>query len=74
MTTVALEADLVFVVPDPMHGSAWEDVKLKALRWAIVHAISRLVRRACGHMVRLSGRWPASDSLLDAYRRTALLT
>jgi len=46
----------------------------KALRWQLWHTPARIVRRAGRSIVRVLHGWPSADALLDAYRRTALIT
>lgn len=46
----------------------------KTLRWNLWHIPARLVHHARRRIVRILHGWPATDELLDAYRRIALLT
>jgi Transposase DDE domain group 1 len=46
----------------------------KTLRWQLWHAPARLVRRARQQIVRILDDWPATDVLLRAYQRVALIT
>jgi hypothetical protein len=46
----------------------------KALRWGLWHAPARVVRHARRRIVRILDGWPATESLLAAYRHIELLT
>ena len=46
----------------------------KALRWDLWHAPARLVHHARRRIVRILDGWPATDMLLAAYQRIALIT
>jgi hypothetical protein len=46
----------------------------KTLRWTLWHAPARLVHHARRRVVRILDGWPTTDTLLDAYRRIALVT
>ena len=46
----------------------------KTLRWHLWHTPARIVHTARRRVVRILDGWPATDTLLDAYRHTALIT
>jgi DDE family transposase len=46
----------------------------KTLRWSLWHAPARLVHHARRRIVRILDGWPTTDVLLDAYRRTDVIT
>jgi hypothetical protein len=55
-------------------NGGWRSARRKALLWAIFHAPGRLVHGARRRIVRIVGRWPTADVLLEAYRQIAPLT
>lgn len=46
----------------------------KTLRYRLLHAAGRLVRRARSVVLRLPAHWPWADELATAYRRLGILT
>ena len=46
----------------------------KTLRYRLLHAAGRIVRRARRAILRLPANWPWADDLANAYRRVRLLT
>ena len=45
----------------------------KVMRWSFWHCPGRLVRTAGRWVVRILEGWPTADTLVEAYRRIALL-
>ncbi len=74
MMTVCLAADLLRWFQLLCLPGTWTNARPKALRWAILHAPGRLVRRARQHIVRLIDNWPTTNVLLHAYRQIELIT
>lgn len=74
LMTVTLAADLLRWFQLVCLTGAWADARPKALRWSILHAPGRLVRRARQHIVRVIAAWPTADVILDAYERINLIT
>ena len=74
MMAVAMSADLVRWFQLLCFDGSWVDARPKAMRWGIFHAPGRLIRRSRQRVVRIIDGWPGTDSLLEAYRRIALLT
>ena len=46
----------------------------KALRWQLWHTPARIVHTGRRRIVRILDGWPATDTILDAYRKIALIT
>lgn len=74
LMTVALAADLLRWFQLVCLTGTWTNARPKALRWAILHAPGRLVRRARRRIVRIAEGWPTADVILGAYQRIDLIT
>lgn len=75
LLAVALSPDLVRWFQLLCTDGPWREARPKAcVRWEMFHAPGRLVHTARRWTVRIVEGWPASDILLGAYRRIALLT
>ena len=72
--TVALAGDLVRWFQLLCLEGPWKSARPKTLRWGLFHAPGRLIRRGRQLVVRVIDGWPATDVLLRAYQRVALLT
>jgi hypothetical protein len=74
MAIVMCSADLVRWFQLLCCAGYWASARPKSLRWGLLHAPGRLVRSARSHIVRILSGWPSAETLLQAYRRIALLT
>jgi hypothetical protein len=74
MMTVALAADLVRWFQLLCFDGTWASARPKAMRWGLFHAPGKLVRKSRQLIVRIIDGWPATDALVGAYQRIALLT
>jgi hypothetical protein len=45
----------------------------KGLRFKMLHVPARLVRRGRRRQLRLPGRWPWADQIVEAYRRLMII-
>jgi hypothetical protein len=71
---VCLAADLVRWFQLECLEGRWRDARPKAMRWQLLHAPARVVRRSRDLVVRILESWPTAEILLSAHRRIALLT
>ena len=74
MAAVMIAADLVAWFQLLCLEGSWSVARPKALRWGLFHVPGRLVRSGRRTIVRIIEGWPASDVLLGAYTKLALIT
>jgi hypothetical protein len=74
LMTVALAADLVRWFQLLCLDGRWRNARPKTLRWALLHAPGRLVKRSRRRVIRILDGWPDAATLLGAYKAIALIT
>jgi hypothetical protein len=73
MMVVTMAADLLRWFQLLCLDGPWVGARPKALRWGVLHAPGRLIRRSRQRVVRIIDGWPGTDALLGAYRRIPLI-
>ena len=71
---VCLAGDLVRWFQLLCLSGSWKSARPKTLRWGLLHAPGRLIRRSRQLIVCVIDDWPATKVLTDSYRRMALIT